>query len=189
MTYYVKSGSFTGSILASGSPSSDGNLVMTITPDSIPNVGNSTTNYLTVQGEHNAFPDVDYSTGKSWTITRAGSGGSGATGNPTGNYGLRIRNSSGNTIYDASSRMARYVTSGTAPSSGTLSQNQAATVSVTGMLNTSDWNVIVLPTTGGSSSSYFGYSFTVAKANNQFTITNTSTVANSYKYYVVKSGG
>jgi len=189
MTYYVKSGSFTGSILASASPSSNGNLVMTITPDSIPNVGNSTTNYLTVSSEHNAFPTVDYSSGHSWTITRAGSGGSGATGNPTGDYGLKIRNSSGNVIYDTESRMARFVTSGTAPSSGTLSQNQSATVSVTGMLNTSDWNVVVLPTTGASSSSYFGYTFTVAKATNQFTITNTSATANSYKYYIVKSGG
>ena len=181
MTYYVKSGSYTGSILSSTTASSDGNLVMTITPDSIPNVGDSTTNYLTVQSPHNAFNNVDYSSGKSWTITRAGSGGSGTTGNPTGNYGLKIRNSSGNVIYDTSSRMARFVTSGTAPSSGTLSQNQSATVTVTGMANTSDWNVVVLPTTGASSSSYFGYTFTVVKATNQFTITNTSTTANSYK--------
>ena len=190
MTYYVKSGSFTGSILASASPSSDGNLVMTITPDSIPNVGDSTTNYLTVQSEHNAFPTVDYSTGKSWTITRAGtSGGSGSGTGGTNIWGMKIRNSSGNVIYDTESRMGRFVTSGTAPSSGTLSQNQSATISVTGMLNTSDWQVIALPVTGASSSAYYGYSFTVTKASGQFTITNTSTIANSYKYYVVKSGG
>ena len=57
------------------------------------------------------------------------------------------------------------------------------------MLNTSDWQVIALPVTGASSSAYYGYSFTVTKASGQFTITNTSTIANSYKYYVVKSGG
>ena len=190
MTYYVKSGSYTGSILASGSPSSDGNLVLTITPDSIPNVGDSTTNYLTVQGEHNAFPDADYSSGKSWTITRAGtSGGSGSGTSGTNIWGMKIRNAAGNVIYDTESRMGRFVTSGTAPSSGTLSQNQSATISVTGMLNTSDWQVIALPVTGASSSAYYGYSFTVTKASGQFTITNTSTIANSYKYYVVKSGG
>ena len=193
MTYYVKSGSFTGSILASASPSSDGNLVMTITPDSIPNVGNSTTNYLTVQGEHNAFPDADYSSGKSWTITRAGAGGSSGSGTSgTSDWGMKIRTAAGNTIYDSESRIGRVVTSGTAPSSGTLSQNQSATIPVAGLLTTSDWNVAVVPVVGATTSSYHGYEFTVVKSTangGQFTITNTSTVANSYKYTVTKSGG
>ena len=56
------------------------------------------------------------------------------------------------------------------------------------MENSTLWNVIVVPTTGGSSTSAFGFQFTVVKAAGKFTLTNTSSTANSYKYYVVKTG-
>tara|TARA_R100000742_G_C4240814_1_gene60552 strand:- start:461 stop:769 length:309 start_codon:yes stop_codon:yes gene_type:complete len=102
---------------------------------------------------------------------------------------MKIRNASGTVIYDSESRMGRFVKADTAPSSGTLSPGASLTISVTNMENSNDWNVIAFPVIGGGSTSYFGYTFTITKASGGFTIKNTSTTANSYKYYVVRSGG
>jgi hypothetical protein len=103
-------------------------------------------------------------------------------------YGLKVRSSTGSTIIDTQSRLGKVVTSGTIPSSGTLAAGGYQDVSVDGMADNSLWNIAVIPETGGSSISYFGFTYTVVKSSGSFRVTNTSTTANKYKYYVVKSG-
>ena len=99
---------------------------------------------------------------------------------------MKIYSNTGSTLIDTQSRLGRVVTSGTVPTSGTLAASGAQDVSVDGMADNTLWNVMVVPNAGGSVGA--GYQFTVVKAANKFTLTNTSSTANSYKYYVVKSG-
>ena len=102
---------------------------------------------------------------------------------------MEVYNASGNKIYDTTSRTGRIMASGT---TSTIAHGANVEVSVTGMANSTDFNVICTPETGGdpeSNAGAAGYSLIITKAANKFTIYNLSQVNNSYHYHVIKSGG
>lgn len=95
-------------------------------------------------------------------------------------YGLRVWDEDGNLTVDYSSKLPRFVATGTISSlaGGATSSN----ITVTGMTNTSDWFVFVWVT---ASSLIYPWT-TVNKNDNYFTVTNGSTVAQTYAYAVLK---
>ncbi len=103
---------------------------------------------------------------------------------------MRIRNSSGTIIYDSDSRIGRFMGAAVRlPTSGTIAAGAtSATVTIANLENDSNWQVIVLPGVGGTSSMYGGHNFTVNQGSGSFTVTNTGTAANFYNYFIVKSG-
>ena len=191
-TYYIRSGSNTGSILASGTATNNTSLSLSVTvgANDIPNVGNTITHYLTTQSPFNSVPSNDYATGATAVISRTGTS-SGGTGGTTSEYGLKVFTSGGNLLYGPETRVGRVMASGTVPTSGTLAPGASQSVTVTGLENTTDYNVVCLPTTGGTGgTSHVGFNFSIVKSANAFTITNNGTgLNNSYKYFVLKSGG
>ena len=191
-TYYIRSGSNTGSILASGTATNNTSLSLSVTvgANDIPNVGNTITHYLTTQSPFNSVPSNDYATGATAVISRTGTS-SGGTGGTTSEYGLKVFTSGGNLLYGPETRVGRVMASGTVPTSGTLAPGASQSVTVTGLENTTDYNVVCLPTTGGAGgTSHVGFNFSIVKSANAFTITNNGTgLNNSYKYFVLKSGG
>ena len=119
------------------------------------------------------FPGLTSNT-KTWTLTTGtgtGTGtGGGGPGGDSGTYGLEIYNSSGNSLIDQNSRVARAVSSGVISSlagGGTTS----SAISVTGLTNTDDWTIVVTvaltPLAAGQPSK-----FSVNKGTGSFTITN-----------------
>lgn len=107
-----------------------------------------------------------------WTLTSGastgtGAGGGGQTG--TGDYGLQINNSSGNTLINQNSRVTRSVADG-----GPVDINGGGTtssaISVTGLTNTDEWTIIVTAT--NPTQSYQTTKFSVNKGTGAFTITN-----------------
>lgn len=189
-TYYIRNNSITGSILNTTVASATSTSIsITIGAGDIPNVGDSVTHYLTTQAPQMSTPTKDYDTGQSYTVTRTGTT-SGSAGSGTGVWGMKIRNSSGTVIYDSDSRTGRFIGApARLPTSGTIAAGAtSATVSVANLVNTSNWQVIVIPGEGGTTSMYGGHNFTVNKSSGSFTVTNTGTAANFYTYYLVKSG-
>ena len=150
-------------------------------------LGESAVLYLWHSAPLNAPTTTAVYADESFTVTRTGTGTGSGLGTAN-DYGMKIFSTTGATLIDTQSRLGKVVTSGTIPTSGTLAASAAQDVSVTGLANSTLWNVIVVPTTGGTSTSSFGYQFTVVKSGGKFTLTNTSSTANSYKYYVVKTG-
>ena len=181
-TYKIKRGSTT---LVTAVASSS-NTTVTITESSLgSNTGDSVTHTLHTQAPLNfAFA---YSTGKTYTVTRT------AAAAP-GSYGLEVFAANGTTkLYDTVMRTARLWASSTsnsaAASGGTVS------VSVSGLTNTSsdDFNIVLQTQAdyGGqnnaAASQGSAHSFTIG--NGSFVITNNSTIAQTYKYFVFKTGG
>ena len=79
--------------------------------------------------------------------------------------------------------------SATGSEAGTIAAGAtSATVSVSNLVNTSNWQVMVIPGEGGTTSMYGGHNFTVNQGTGSFTVTNTGTAANFYNYFIVKSG-
>ena len=190
-TYYIRNNSVTGSILktivATGTSTS---VSITLGTGDLPSVGDSVTHFLTTQSPQMSTPTKDYNTGQSYTVTRIGTG-TGSAGSSTGEYGMRIRNSNNVIIYDTDSRTGRFISAGIRlPTSGTIAAGAtSAQVTVTGLENNSNWQIMVIPGEGGTTSFYGGHNFTIQyPAENKFTVTNTSTAANFYTYFVVKSG-
>tara|TARA_B100001250_G_scaffold39522_1_gene31469 strand:+ start:563 stop:2548 length:1986 start_codon:yes stop_codon:yes gene_type:complete len=190
-TYYIRNNSITGSILnttvASGTSVS---ISITLGAGDIPNVGNSVTHHLTTQAPQMSIPADDHDTSQSYTVTRTGTT-SGSAGSSTGEYGMQIRNTSNVLIYDSDSRMGRFIVGSTRlPASGTIAAGAtSAQVTVTGLESNSNWQIMVIPGEGGTSSFYGGHNFTIQyPAANKFTVTNTGTSAAFYNYFVVKSG-
>ena len=167
----------------------DTSISITIGAGDIPNVGDSVTHYLTTQAPQMSIPTNDYDTSQSYTVTRTGTT-SGSAGSGTGVWGMRIRNSSGTIIYDSDSRIGRFMGAAVRlPTSGTIAAGAtSATVTIANLENDSNWQVIVLPGVGGTSSMYGGHNFTVNQGSGSFTVTNTGTAANFYNYFIVKSG-
>ena len=181
-TYKIKRGSTT---LVTAVASSS-NTTVTITESSLgSNTGDSVTHTLHTQAPLNfAFA---YSTGKTYTVTRTAATAPGA-------YGLEVFAANGTTkLYDTVMRTARLWASDTsnsaAASGGTVS------VSVSGLTNTSsdDFNIVLQTQAdyGGqnnaAASQGSAHSFTIG--NGSFVITNNSTIAQTYKYFVFKTGG
>ena len=187
-TYYIFRGqSLLASVVASGT-STD----ISVTDTSIPNAGDTATHTLKTQSPYNSSTTTEYSTGVTCTITRTATGEE-ESGTTPGTFGMEVYASDGTSkLYDTTSRSGRIMASGRVPPTGTIADDVAETVSVTGLQNTTDFNVVALPEVGGSGDSlgaYMGYVFTVTKANGSFTILNESGHNNAYHYYVIKSGG
>ena len=71
-----------------------------------------------------------------------------------------------------------------------IAHNGTHTVTgITGLQNTTDYQVLFVPENGGSASTAAGSLATVVKSNGSFTITNASGVDNAYHYHVIKTGG
>ena len=181
-TYKIKRGSTT---LVTAVASSS-NTTVTITESSLgSNTGDSVTHTLHTQAPLNfAFA---YSTGKTYTVTRTAATAPGA-------YGLEVFAANGTTkLYDTVTRTARLwasdISNSAAASGGTVS------VSVPGLTNTSsdDFNIVLQTQAdyGGSNSlsASQGSAHTFTIGNGSFVITNNSTIAQTYKYYVFKTGG
>ena len=187
-TYYIIDSSSSGGTTVGSATATDTTTSITVT-SGLPtdSLGESATLYLWHSAPLNSPTTTAVYADESFTVTRTGTGTGSGLGTAN-DYGMKIFSSTGATLIDSQSRLGKVVTSGTIPTSGTLAASAAQDVSVTNMANSTLWNVIVVPTTGGSSTSAFGFQFTVVKAAGKFTLTNTSSTANSYKYYVVKTG-
>ena len=190
-TYYIRNNSITGSILnttvASGTSET---ISITLGGGDLPNVGDSVTHHLTTQAPQMSIPADDHDTSQSYTVTRTGTT-SGSSGGSTGEYGMQIRNSSNVLIYDSDSRMGRFIVGSTRlPASGTIAAGAtSAQVTIDNLESNSNWQIMVIPGAGGTSSFYGGHNFTIQyPAANKFTVTNTGTAAAFYNYFVVKSG-
>ena len=188
-TYYIYSGSsIVGTGIATGTT-----LAIECEEVGVPNPGDEVTHTLKTRSPVNSAPASAYSTGDTYTVTRTGTGsGSGEGADPSG-YGLEVFNAAGTAkLYDTTSRGGRIMASGTVPASGTIAHGANQTVNVSGLANSTDYNVTVIPLHGGTGSgllSYMGYIFDITKSSGSFTITNNSGIANAYYYYVIKSGG
>ena len=185
-TYYIYSGSsILKQVTATGTT-----LNITVEETSVPNTGDTATHTLKTQSPFNSEPASAYNTGDTYTVQRTGSGET-EEANASSTYGLEVFNSDGSAkLYDTTSRVGRIMGSGRVPTSGTVAVGgTSAPISVTGLQDTTDYQVIYIPEAGGIGSSGSGYRATVAKANGSFTITNFGGVATAWKYYVVKSGG
>ena len=188
-TYYIYSGSsIVGTGIATGTT-----LAIECEEVGVPNPGDEVTHTLKTRSPANSAPASAYSTGDTYIVTRTGTGsGSGEGADPSG-YGLEVFNAAGTAkLYDTTFRGGRIMASGTVPASGTLANGANQTVNVSGLANSTDYNITVIPTHGGTGfglSGYAAYVFDITKSNGSFTITNNGGIANAYYYYVIKSGG
>ena len=193
-TYHLRKTSATGSIVgqvtASGTSAA---CTITLAGGDLGNTaGNTLTLYLTITSPFNESPGSSYDSGKTLTLTRTGSGTQ-SGGSATGSYGMEVRNSDNEVIYDTSSKIGRLAenntTAGVAPQGTT-------TVSITGMTNTNDWNILIRPIPHASANTFvqgYGDFYSVTKGSGSFTITNTTpssvtTLTTQYAYTVVRSG-
>jgi hypothetical protein len=188
-TYYIYSGSsIVGTGIATGTT-----LAIGCTEVGVPNPGDEVTHTLKTLSPANSVPTSAYSTGTTYTVTRTGTGSGSGEGADPSPYGLEVFNAAGTTkLYDTTSRGGRIMASGTIPSSGTLAYEASQTINVSGLANSTDYNITIVPLHGGTGSGlagYAGYIFDLTKSNGSFTITNNSGIANAYYYYVIKSGG
>ena len=184
--YYVYRGS---DLIGQATSSSDGNLTISVTETSLSNTGDTTTHTLKTQSAFNSAPASEFSTGKSWTVQRTGTASQGS-GGTSSNYGMEVFKSDGTTkLYDTTSRTGRIAASG----SVSVNSGSSQSITVTGMANSSSFNVIVVPTTPGVGTGIgaaLGYTgLTITKSNGSFTIQNTTSVnPQVYKYFVIRSG-
>ena len=184
-SYQVIDSGSSGGTAVSAAATATGTTTSITVSQSIPaSSGDSFTGYIWHSSPLNYVTTMSYAD-ESYTATRTGTGSGSGLGSAN-QYGMKIYSNTGSTLIDTQSRLGRVVTSGTIPTSGTLAASGSQDVSVDTMANNTLWNVMVVPNAGGSIGA--GYQFTVVKAANKFTLTNTSSTANSYKYYVVKSG-
>ena len=186
-TYYIYSGSsILKQVTATGTT-----LTITVNESSLPNTGDTATHTLKTRSLFNSEPASAYNTGDTYTVIRTGSGET-EEGADSSAYGLEVFNSDESAkLYDTTSRVGRIMKSGRIPSgSGAVAVGgNSGPISVPGLENTTDYQVIYLPEDGGVANTGSGYRATVAKSTNSFTITNFGTVATAWKYYVIKSGG
>ena len=184
--YYVYRGS---DLIGQATSSSDGNLTISVTETSLSNTGDTTTHTLKTQSAFNSAPASEFSTGKSWTVQRTGTASQGS-GGTSSNYGMEVFKSDGTTkLYDTTSRTGRIAASG----SVSVNSGSSQSITVTGMANSSSFNVIVVPTTPGVGTGIgaaLGYTgLTITKSNGSFTIQNTTSInPQVYKYFVIRSG-
>jgi len=183
--YYVYRGS---DLVGQATSSSDGNLTISVTETSLSNTGDTTTHTLKTQSAFNSAPASEFSTGKSWTVQRTGTASQGS-GGTSSTYGMEVFKADGTKLYDTTSRTGRIAASG----SVSVNSGSSQSITVTGMVNSSSFNVIVVPTTPGVGTGIgaaLGYTgLTITKSNGSFTIQNTTSVnPQVYKYFVIRSG-
>ena len=184
--YYIYRGT---DLLVSGTATGT-TITLTVPETSLSSTGDSATHTLKTQSAFNSAPASEFSTGKSWTVQRTGTASQGS-GGTSSTYGMEVFKSDGTTkLYDTTSRTGRIVASGT---TGSIASGSSTTITVTSMQNSTSFNVIVVPTVAGSGNNDFnifsGYTgIVITKSSGSFTIQNTGSVTNSYKYFVVRSG-
>ena len=88
---------------------------------------------------------------------------------------MQVRNTNNVLIYSSDSRTGRFMGApARLPTSGTIAAGAtSAAVSVSNLENTSNWQIVVIPGTGGTTSMYGGHNFTVNQGTGSFTVTNT----------------
>ena len=175
-TYKInRGGSTLLSVTATGT-----NTTVTVPESSIPNATNATVHTLYTQAPLN-YPFA-YSTGKTYTVTRAGTA-------PADSYGMEVFAANGVTkLYDTEIRTARLWAAGVAPASGGVSSGATETVNVTGLsASTDEFTIIIIPQ--NSTNSFTTNAFTVQQNAGNFVITNGSTITQVYQWLVIKSSG
>lgn len=196
-TYYIRKSSATGAIVgqATATGTSTDFTVTLASGDLGTTIGNQTTLYLTIKSPFNESPGSDYNSGKTITVTRTGTTQQG-TAPAASTYGMIITNAANTVIYDTTSKIGRIAITGrTASVNG---QASSAYVTVDGMANTSNWNVIVQPYESAATTGIqqrLALNFSITKENNQFKINNEqstpsdqSDCATKYDYIVMRSG-
>ena len=203
-TYYIRKSSTTGAIVGQATATGT-STTLTITLGSTDlgaTAGNTLTLYLTITSPFNESPGSDYDSGKTFSAIRTSSGTTSTVS--AGTYGMEIRNSQSEVIYDTTSKIGRIVTTGTtAPVSAQNTSNSGSyntvTTTVTGMENTNNYNILVRGVPHANATTFQqGYvdRFTISKSTNSFTITNkmpysvdsSHSVPTSYAYVVIRSG-
>ena len=175
-TYKInRGGSTLLSVTATGT-----NTTVTVPESSIPNATNATVHTLYTQAPLN-YPFA-YSTGKTYTVTRAGTA-------PADSYGMEVFAANGVTkLYDTEIRTARLWAAGVAPASGGVSSGATETVNVTGLsASTDEFTIIIIPQ--NSTNSFTTNAFTLQQNVGNFVITNGSTITQVYQWLVIKSSG
>ena len=196
-TYYIRKSSTTGAIVgqATATGTSTDFTITLASGDLGTTIGNQTTLYLTIKSPFNESPGSDYNSGKTITVTRTGTTQQ-ADPPAASTYGMKIWNNSGTLIYDTTSKIGRIAITGrTAAVNG---QASSAYVTVTGMTNSTNWNVIVQPYETAATTDTqrrLALRFSVTKENNRFKInneqdtpSNQASSATSYDYVVMRSG-
>jgi len=162
------------------------NTTVTVPESSLGNsTGDAVTHTLLTQAPLNY--STHYSTGKTYTVTRIAAA-------VAGTYGLNVFATNGTTkLYDTAIRTARLWKAGT---SGSAAANGGTvSVSVTGLTTSgaADFNIVLQTQAdyGGSqaAAASTGGRFSFSVGNGSFVITNPTTIAQTYKYYVFKTGG
>lgn len=95
-------------------------------------------------------------------------------------YGLEIYNESGVAVITITTRLPRFVSTGTVSVSAGQSQN----VFIAGLQNDDSWNIMVAPLPASSATTL---AYSIAKYSGYFIINNNSTYNMSYEYWVVRS--
>ncbi len=196
-TYYIRKSSVTGAIVGqtTASGTSTDFTITLASGDLGTTIGNTTTLYLTIKSPFNESPGSDYNSGKTITVTRTGT-----TQQPdppaASTYGMIIKNAGGTIIYDTTSKIGRIAITGT--TADVNGQASSSYITVTGMANTSNWNVIVQPYESAATTGIqqrLALNFSITKENNRFKINNEqdtpsdqSDCATSYSYVVMRSG-
>ena len=175
-TYKInKGGSTLLSVTATGT-----NTTVTVPESTIPNPTNTSVHTLYTQAPLN-YPFA-YSTGKTYTVTRAGTA-------PADTYGMEVFAANGVTkLYDTEIRTARLWAAGVAPASGGVSSGATETVNVTGLsASTDEFTIIIIPQ--NSTNSFTTNAFTLQQNAGNFVITNGSTITQVYQWLVIKTSG
>tara|TARA_B100001094_G_scaffold124641_1_gene120493 strand:+ start:955 stop:2856 length:1902 start_codon:yes stop_codon:yes gene_type:complete len=188
-TYYIYNGT---NIVAQGT-GNGGALTLTVTETGIPNINDTATHTLKTLSPVNADFTQEYATGATYTVTRTGT----STETPSGTtsaFGLQIFAANGSDLlYDTTSRTGRVMASGRVPTSGTIASGGNQDVTVTGVANSSDFQVVLVPLTQGTGTTGVGaaegHKYTLTKSSNKFNVKNDGSGTNAYNYFVIKSGG
>jgi len=172
-----KGGSTLLSVTATGTTTT-----VTVPESTIPNPADASTHTLYTQAPLN-FPFA-YSTGKTYTVTRAGTA-------PSAVYGMRVFAANGvDKLYDTDSRTARIMAFDVTPS---IAAGGFRDIIVTGLpSSTTDTQIAIIP--GGASTvqdmlSAHDYVVAVSGSGGQFRLTNNASSAQTYTYYVIRTAG
>ena len=158
----------------------------------LPSSGSSETYYLYAArtgdtggagGTNNEGPAAWVYTGNSFSVTRSSTDNVNITpeARPAASYGFRAYNSSGNVVVEHSSRVPRFVASG----SQTVGANSTSDVSISGITADGTWLVFLVARTAISSGLAF---FSETIFTGYFRIFNSADQSRDFDYWVVNIG-
>lgn len=205
-TYYIYDGSGSSATSGGSTVATGSSTTITVTGTGLMpgnSDGNTKTVYLWVSSPHNGLGNnVAMPTGQTITVTRSNTAGTAPTS--AGTHGMIIKNFSGTTTVDTTSRLARIVkssaTSGTLTATGggfIAGNDDSPTVSVPGMTNDpTAWHVMVTREIIESSTWNMWWNldpYSVTMMNDGFKIKNNQYVSASnntgakYEYIVLRT--